>query len=151
MNTGQMLSLLQSDKFYLIKFKYKQRTGGAGFGRDTLIERVIMYKVPKFVELEIGDEVIVFSPFDRMTKITVTEIIDGGLEFDKAISSPKELDWIVQKVCSEWYFAQIEKEAEAERMLQKYTTKQARDKAMECIKEVLSGAALGKLNKALDI
>lgn len=156
MNAGQMISLLQSDKFYLIKVRFKQHKSNPNsihiekYGDTPLSAKEYMYKVPKFLELNEDDEVIVRSPFDGMVVVKVTGIVEDGLEFDEVFEKSNGYSWIVQKVCTRKYDAQMEKEEQVKRLIQQQLTQQARDKAMDAIKEILSETALEKVAKALE-
>lgn len=157
MYANQILALLQEDKFYLIKVRFKHHSNNPKavhlekYGDIPLSEKTYTYKVPKFVKLATNDEVIVDSPFNGMVVVKVVEVIENGLLFDQDFSNSKGYKWIVQKVTPGEYYKQLEKETEAEKLLQQHLTQQAKAKAMESIKAMFDNdVALEQITKALN-
>lgn len=156
MYANQMLALLQADKFYLIKVRFKHHSINSKavyleqYGKVPLSEKTYTYKVPHFVGLTIEDEVIVDSPFNGMVVVKVVEVIEEGIAFDQDFNNSKGYKWIVQKVCPQQYHKQLEKEAQAEKLLKQHLTNQAKEKAMANIKAMFDEPALEQITKALN-
>lgn len=157
MYANQILALLQAEKFYLIKVRFKHHENNPKaihlekYGKVPLSEKAYTYKVPNFVKLTTEDEVIVESPFNGMVVVKVVKVIEDGLLFDQDFTNSKGYKWIVQKVCPQQYHKQLAKEAEAEQLLAKHLTQQAKEKAMASIKAMFDDdKALEQVNKALE-
>lgn len=96
MQVENLLSML--DDCYTIQARYNQG--------DT---KTYTYKVPKQLELEVGDKVIVNSPRNGFTVVTVAAI--GNAE-DMDLEAAFQYKWIAGRVDTEAYFAQVEADRE---------------------------------------
>lgn len=154
--SNQILALLQSEKFYSIKVRFKRHSNNhkaihlEKYGDVPLSEKTYTYKVPKFVKLTTEDEVIVDSPFNGFVTVKVVEVIEDGLLFDQDFTASNGYKWIVQKVCPQQYHKQLAKEEEAEKLLKHHLTQQAKVKAMDSIKAMFDEPALEQVTKVLE-
>lgn len=139
LHSKQILALLQVEKFYLVKVRFKHSKMNprtillAEYPEVPLSEKTYTYKVPNFVSLTTEDEVIVESPFNGMVVVKVVEIVQDGVLLDRQFTESNGYKWIVQKVFPQKYRKQLAKEAEAEQLIAKQLAKQARQRAMESI------------------
>jgi len=148
MHSNQILALIQADKFYLVKVRFKHNSQSQGI---TYSDKTYTYKVPKFVKLELEDEVIVDSPFNGFVVVKVVDIIDGGVLYDQDFTNSKGYKWIVQKVCADQYYKHLEREYEAEQVLKQHLTNKARKEAIASINEMFGEDLLTNLNEVLAI
>ena len=138
MNTNHLIALLQSN-YQTIGVHFKDSRTGAP------TEKEYTYKCPDSIELKVGDEVVVESPYGGMVVVVVSRL-DGYAAIDP--SREYTYKWVVQKVETEAYHARREAEQEAFAAFQKARRLAARDKAMKEIMATLEGSteALDEFN-----
>jgi cell fate regulator YaaT (PSP1 superfamily) len=138
MNTNHLIALLQSN-CHTIGVHFKDSRTGAP------TEKEYTYKRPDSMELEVGDEVIVESPYGVMVVVVVSRL-DGYAAIDP--SREYTYKWVVQKVEAAAYHARQEAEKEAFAAFRKARRLAARDKAMKEIMATLEGSteALDEFN-----
>lgn len=121
MNTNHLIALLQSD-FQTIGVKFKDsRTGQP-------TEKEYTYKCPDSFNIEVGEEVVVESPYGGMVVVVVTRL-DGYAAIDP--SREYTYKWVVQKVDATGYRERQAIEQEAFTTFQKARRMAAQDKAMK--------------------
>lgn len=125
MNPNHLISLLQAN-YQTIGVHCKDSRTGAP------TEKEYTYKAPDAMELEVGDEVIIESPYAGMV-VAIVSRLDGYAAID--LSREYAYKWVVQKVEVEAYHARRKAEQEAFVAFQKARSFAARDKAM---KEIFS-------------
>lgn len=124
METNHIISLLQ-DQYQTIGVRFKDsRTGDP-------TEKEYTYKAPDAMGLVVGDQVVVDSPFGGYVVVIVTRV-DGFPNINA--NSSFTYKWVVQKVDTTNYKAQIELEVKAFKLLQKARRNAARTQALDALK-----------------
>lgn len=100
MNLNHLMSLLQDD-YVTVEVAFSVK--------GVVSSNTFTYKAPKAFNLATGDKVIVDSPTNGLTVVTVVNVHQYG---DINIDAPFDYKWIVQKVDTSGYHERLNREKE---------------------------------------
>ncbi len=129
MNENAMINAMYAElKCVQVRFKGNSFSSQKGVNDNNLSHKEYSYKT--FLDLKIGDEVIVHSPSAGFVVVVVCGSDTSDLD-------SKRLKWVLQKVEVEEYEENQEKETQAFANLRNMMSETRRKKAMSEMKEML--------------
>lgn len=136
------LITMQENDFHTIKVRFKHKDRG-------LSEKEYYYKAPSFMKVEVGDEVIVDSPYNGFVVVLVTAVDDFA---DITPENGHSYKWVVQRVDPVFYTVQKEREEIAAKQIRRARSKAAADRALQECRDALADSpeAVKEFNQAVE-